>query len=232
MRTVILSLIFLGTGPIAAMAQSLSTPMAMPMVVDLAKVDVGTYAEYVMSTGAITLQQRWSLVASSKKSRALELTTSASILAKPMTVRLLLSSDPASKVSLMGPAVIQVGTEDPMTAPRDYPEPKFQIPERQNLVGEEEIKVVAGTFKTLHYRETGAGGTVDLWVSEKVPPMGLVKVVNTPEADPSPGMNGVSMTLELTTMGQGQKPTITKKPKPFDEKRLQGLVNTPLTGTK
>lgn len=224
--------VFLLTLPYTAKAQSLGTPMAMPMVVDLAKVEVGTFADYVMSTGAITLQQRWALVARDKKTRTIELTTQAAMLAKPMIVRLSLSSDPLSKVKAMGPAVIQVGTEDPMTAPKDYPEPKFQVPERQNLVGEEEIKVIAGTFKTLHYRESGAGGTVDIWINEDIPPIGLVKVVNTPETDPSPGMKGASMSLELSNTGKGQKPVITKKPRAFDEKRLQGLTKTQPTDTK
>jgi hypothetical protein len=31
-------------------------------------------------------------------------------------------------------------------------------------------------------------------------------------------------TIELTKTGKGAKPVITKKPKPFDPKKMQGLV--------
>jgi len=44
-------------------------------------------------------------------------------------------------------------------------------------VGVEKVTVAAGTFECDHYRSTVDGRTSDVWVSAKVPPYGLVKMV-------------------------------------------------------
>lgn len=44
-------------------------------------------------------------------------------------------------------------------------------------VGTESITVPAGTFECDHYRTQEDGGTVDLWISSKVSPYGVVKMV-------------------------------------------------------
>jgi hypothetical protein len=69
-------------------------------------------------------------------------------------------------------------------------------------------------------------GTVDIWVSESVSPLGVVKVLTTPEVDKSApeAMQIPAATMELSGTGTGDKPAITKKPKPYDEKRMGGLV--------
>ena len=43
-------------------------------------------------------------------------------------------------------------------------------------VGSETIKVPAGTFECDHYRKQEPRGTVDVWISSKVPPYGMVKM--------------------------------------------------------
>ena len=49
---------------------------------------------------------------------------------------------------------------------------QFKRPEAKNLVGEETIKVKAGSFKSKHYREKSpAGDKIDYWVSESAPPI-------------------------------------------------------------
>ena len=113
-----------------------------------------------------------------------------------------------------------------MLVPKDMPVPKFQRPDPKNLVGTEEIKVPAGTYKTSHYREKNASGTVDIWVSEAVPPIGVVKAVTSPVVDKTEpaAMQAVPFTQELAATGKGGKPAITKKPQPFDEQKMRGLV--------
>jgi hypothetical protein len=102
----------------------------------------------------------------------------------------------------------------------------FQHPDPKNLVGQEDLKVAGGTFKTSHYRDKNAMGTVDVWVNETVPPLGLVKVITTPEVDKSApaAMQVPAATMELSATGTGAKAAITKKPKPFDAKKMGGLV--------
>ena len=47
-------------------------------------------------------------------------------------------------------------------------------------VGTETITVPAGTFECDHYRKQGPSGTVDVWISTKVSPYGVVKM-SSPE---------------------------------------------------
>ncbi|MGE5927315.1 MAG: hypothetical protein ACM357_08170 [Gemmatimonadota bacterium] len=67
------------------------------------------------------------------------------------------------------------------------------------LVGEEEITVPAGVFRTRHFRNAEAGS--DIWISEAVP-FGIVKVT---------GPEGASM--ELLGHGAGGRSSITGEPR-------------------
>lgn len=67
------------------------------------------------------------------------------------------------------------------------------------LVGEEEIKVPAGVFRTRHFRNPEAAS--DIWISEAVP-FGIVKVT---------GPEGASM--ELLGQGAGGRSSITSEPR-------------------
>ena len=106
------------------------------------------------------------------------------------------------------------------------PAPKFQRPDPKSLVGSEEIKVPAGTFKTLHYREKNDAGTVDIWVSEAVAPIGVVKATTTPLVDQSQpaALQTAPFSQELAATGKGGKASITKKPRPFDDQKMRGLI--------
>lgn len=212
--------------PTVAAAQGPGMPSGMPLVVDMKKIALGAWADYQMSMGEMTLASRWALVARDAKSNTVEMTTKGGPMAKPVILRMVLPADPTSGAKPPRPMVMQFGDEAPMFVPPETPAQSFQRPDDKNLVGKEEIKVAAGTFKTAHYREKNAMGTVDVWVSEDVPPLGLVKVVTTPEEDKSApaGMQIPAATMELAATGTGAKAAITKKPKPFDPKKMNGLV--------
>jgi hypothetical protein len=198
----------------------------MPLVVDMQKVELGSWAEYTMTMGSISLTSRWALVGRDPKSNTLEMTTKGAPVAKPVVLRMVLATDPTSDAKPPKPMVVQFGDEAPMFVPPDTPVQKFQRPDAKNLVGKEELKVAAGTFQTSHYRDKNAMGTVDVWVSESIAPLGIVKVVTSPEVDknePS-AMQIPPATMELASTGKGAKPAITKKPKPFDPKKMNGLV--------
>jgi hypothetical protein len=223
MRSFAVSILSLFALSSVAVAQGLGTPSAMPMVVNLKKVELGTYAEYAMGAAGMTLTSRWTLVGRDAKSCTVETVTQASILPQPVAVSMKLPLDPTAATNQsLGKVVMQMGDADPMFAPAEMPEPKFQKPDPKNLVGPEEIKVKAGTYKTLHYRESNPTATVDLWVSDRVPPLGMVKVVNTPKVNPKdpPAMKVGPSTMELSAVGKGQKAVITKKPRPFDPKKM------------
>jgi hypothetical protein len=212
--------------PSLALAQAPGVPAGMPLVVDMQKIEVGSWAEYAMSMGSISLSSRWALVARDAKSNTLEMTTKGGPVAKPVVLRLTLPADPTSDEKPPKPMVVQFGSDAPMLVPKDTPVQKFQRPDAKNLVGKEEIKVAAGTFKTAHYREKNAMGLVDIWVNETVFPLGIVKVLTSPEVDKNApaAMQVPAATMELASTGKGAKPVITKKPQPFDEKKMGGLV--------
>jgi len=213
-------------GPSFAHAQGPGVPSGMPLVVDMKKVELGSWADYTMAMGNITLTSRWALVGRDAKSNTLEMTTKGGPVAKPVVLRMVLAADPTSNEKAPKPMVMQFGDDAPMFVPPDTPVQKFQQPDAKNLVGKEDLKVAAGSYKTSHYREKNAMGTVDVWVNEAVPPLGIVKVITTPEVDkvaPS-AMQVPAATMELSATGKGAKAAITKKPKPFDAKKMNGLV--------
>ena len=212
--------------PLAAHAQGPGAPAAMPLVVDLKKVELGSWAEYAMTMGSMSLSSRWALVARDAKSNTLEMSTKGGPVAKPVVLRMVLAADPTSDNKPGKPLVIQFGDDAPMIAPAETPAQRFQRPDPKSLVGKEEIKVPAGTFQTSHYRDKNAMGTVDVWVNETVLPLGLVKVRTSPDVEkgaPS-AMQIPAATMELSSVGKGAKAAITKKPRPFDPSKMNGLV--------
>jgi hypothetical protein len=209
-----------------ARAQTPGVPEGMPLVVDLQKVEVGSWAEYRMAMGSIALSSRWALVARSAKSITIEMSTKGEAMGKPVTLRMVLPADPTSSSKPRKPLVIQFGDEAPMLAPKDTGTQKFVRPDAKDLVGSEDLKVTAGSYKTSHYRDKNAMGTVDIWVNDTVFPLGIVKVVTRPEPDDGvpAAMQVPVATMELMSTGKGAKPVITKRPKPFDPKKMGGLV--------
>ena len=212
--------------PALAHAQPPGVPMAMPLVVDMQKIEVGSWAEYKMSMGTMALSSRWALVARDAKSNTIEMTTQGGPVAKRLVLRLVLPPDPTSGDKPPKPMAMQFGDDAPMLVPKDTPVQKFQKPDEKHLVGKEELKVAAGSFKTSHYREKNVNGVIDIWVNETVFPLGIVKVLTTPEVDKSApaAMQVPAATMELASTGTGAKPVLTKKPKPFDETKMGGLV--------
>ncbi len=225
MRKLLVILVAAALLPSTARAQAPGVPAAMPLVVDMAKTEIGAWAEYKMTMGSISLISRWALVARDATSNTLEVATTGSALAKAVVLRMVLPADPTGTAKVRKPLVIQLGHDDPMIAPPETSAQRFQRPDDNKLVGKEELKVAAGTFKTRHYREKNTMGTVDIWVSEDVAPLGVVKVVTVVEEEgASKELSVPPATMELVGTGTGERPIITKKPKPYDAKKLGGLV--------
>jgi hypothetical protein len=231
-RIIALALILL---PATAAAQATGSPQSLPLVVDLKKAPVGSWAEYGMNFGEVKMKSRWALVARNASSTTLEMSMLGAMAVQmggKITLKMVLDLDPIGAANPVKEMVMQVGDGDPMQAPPDVPKQKFQKPDAKTLVGKETIKVEAGAFPTSHYRDHTPVGTVDVWVSEDVPPLGLIKVVTTPEPK-SGGADSPSIppaTMELTGTGTGAKPTITKRAKPFDPKGM--TAGAPRAGKK
>ena len=221
-KTLLALIVGVSLTPSPASAQMSPQP-PMPMVVDLKKVEIGSWASYSMMMGQMTMSAKLALVARDTASVSMETSMEGGMLTMmggKMTLKVVMDPNPTTAAKPVKQMVMQIGDQDPMLAPDTMPAQKYSKPDPSTLVGKETIKVAAGSFKTSHYRNQTEQGPVDVWVSEAVLPTGLVKLT-TPSmqagAQQVPGM-----VMELAATGKGAKPTITKPPKPFDPQKMMG----------
>jgi hypothetical protein len=225
-RALILSLA-LAVPAATASGQGLGSD-ATPLALDLKKVPVGAWSEYAMSIGAgqqaMTVKSRWALVARDANSNTLETTIEGGPMAAAggkTVMKMVLVPDPVKSDRPVKQMVMKVGDRDPMEMPLDMPgmpAQRFEKPDPKKMVGKEQLKVPGGTFKVGHYRDVAGDVTIDAWISEKITPLGLVKLTTTPKPGTT-GPNGqpvLPMSMLLVAHGKDAKPTITKGAKPFD----------------
>jgi hypothetical protein len=203
-----------GLVPAVALAQAPGQGPPIPMAVDLTKVPVGTWAQYTVTMGQLApMTTRMALV----NKGVLETTVEGGMMAAAggkMTLQMTLApgGEKEGKVQKM---LMQVGTADPMDFPVTPGQQQSNKPDPKRLIKEESITVKGGTFKTKHYRDKApTGDAVDYWISDKVLPLGLVKM--EAEQKQNPNIKG-SIKFELTSTGKDAKPAITKPGKPFDQ---------------
>jgi hypothetical protein len=221
-------LIWLAGLPAAAPGQSPALPGPIPLAVDFKKAPLGSWATYTIKThdpAAETLQTRWAFLGRDAAGNTLELTVRGSSpaltrLGGQVVTRLVLVPDPVGVSRPFRQMVMQLGDRDPIEVPLDLPGlpgHKFQNPDPKKRLGRETIRVAGGTWVTSHYREIWEESTVDAWVSDQVPPLGLVKTTVTP----TPGTLGPggrpmpAVTMELVAHGKDARPAITRPPQPF-----------------
>ena len=224
-----------GLSSALAPAQQPGPGAPMPLALDLTKVPIGTQAEYATTMGGLPpMNIKLALVARTPAGVAtLETTAEGGMMAMAggkVVVDSVLDTDHGKGDPSVKKLVMQIGSNDPMEMPSQVAHgDQFKRPDPKTLVGEETVKVKAGSFKTKHYRDkTSAGDKVDYWVSEAAPPLGLVKMQADTKnaaaaAGPAAGMVG-SVTIELVGLSKGAKQLITKPAKPFDEAKLRQQV--------
>jgi hypothetical protein len=212
---------------VPAVARAQGNVAATPMAVDLKKAALGSWAEYTMSAGPRTSKLRWALVARDGENHILEMAMQGGMppgAPDKMTLQMTLVPSPTTTSKPVKRLLMQIGDMDPMEMPLDMPQmadQRFEKPDPKKLVGKETIKVAAGSFSTGHYRDNVPQGTIDTWVSETIPPLGLIKMTLTPKAGASgPGGPIPAMSLELSSKGAGAKKGITKEAKPFNPAML------------
>ncbi len=205
--------------PVVAFAQGPSGP-AIPMGADLKKTAVGAWGEYSLAAGKMPpMKQRFALVGKNASSYTLELGMEGGMMGptSKAVIQLVLGND-LTKADRIKKMVMQIGAGDPMEMPAggaNIPKDQFGPVDPKKFVDKQDITVPAGTFKTKHYRDkTPTGDGFDYWLSEDVPPFGLVKMEGKISNGP-PGMGG-AVTMLLIGRGTNAKPGITKTPKPFD----------------
>jgi hypothetical protein len=195
------------------------------LIVDFKRASVGTWADYALDVGGKKMTARWAFLARDAEGNTLELTVdgpgaaSAKLGGKTVT-RMVLAPDPIGLGKPFRQLVVQLGGREPVEIPLDLPglpAQKFQNPDPKKLVARERITVPAGAVVANHYRDLLPDSTVDSWLSDDVPPLGVVKIVSTPRPDAAgPGGRPLPpVTMELAAHGRDAKPAITRPPRPF-----------------
>jgi hypothetical protein len=207
--------------PAVAAAQGMGQGPPMPMAVDLGKVPVGTWASYDMKMGQMApMTTRMALVGKGIIETSVEGGIAAAAGGK-MTLQMTLAPG-GEKEGKVQKIVMQMGTADPMELPVSGNQQHFSKPDPKMLIKEESVTVKGGTFKAKHYRDkTPNGDTVDYWISEKVFPLGLVKMES--EQKQNPAVKG-PIKIELAAVGKGAKQSITKPAKPMDPALMQQMM--------
>lgn len=220
---------FLVGGVAAGQGQAPLYPPTTPLAVDFKKAPLGSWAEYRVTVGGAapaTMKVRWAFLAREPAGNTVELTiegpeASIARMGGKVVARMVLVPDPVGVSKPFKGIVMQVGDREPVQVPLDLPgmpAQKFQNPDPKKLVGKESIAVAAGSFATSRYRDHFEDSTVDSWLSESVPPLGLVKFHSTPRpAAAGPGGRPLApVTMELVAHGKNARPAITRPARPFD----------------
>ena len=173
MRRLIPALTVLLAAPLAfAQAGGGSPQMSYEAVT---KAPVGSWAEYTTSMKGRTEQVkiRYSLVERSAKKMALEIDGQTPMGALLMRMEYEPAGEGAWKLSK---AKMQMGggAAQEMPIPPSTPLLK-KGDELGEVVGKSSVKTAVGTFDAKQYKKTLPQGTFDLWMSDKVFPVGLVK---------------------------------------------------------
>ncbi|HVN72945.1 MAG TPA: hypothetical protein VMU10_13085 [Desulfomonilia bacterium] len=132
-------------------------------------------------------------------------------------MKMLVSGDPNDKKSVRR-MIMKHGNDQALEMPvtgmmgnqpgKGMHQPKGKMIDK----GMESVTVPAGTFQAHHMQYQDEGTVVDTWVSEKVPPYGMVK------------SSSKDFDMVLTGYGTGAKTLITETPKQFQMPKMpQGM---------
>jgi hypothetical protein len=174
-----------------AFAQQSQNPMSYEAV---AKAKQGAWAEYTMSMKgqAQQIKMRYAVVEKTDKQMGLEIDSNT-----PMgEMHMMMTFEPAPPDAWkLAKAKMQMGNNPPQDMPAAVMASNGIKKNDQpgKLVGSEKVTVPAGTFDTKRYTRTlpkeAGGSTIDVWMSDKAIPTGLVKMTDA---------RGVEMVLSKT----------------------------------
>ena len=182
----------------AGVAFAQSNPMSYEAMAHAKK---GAWAEYTMSMPGSPqkLTVRYAVV--EKNEREMTMETDSQTPMGPVHSSMTFAPSPPDAWKLVK-ARMQMGTQPAQDVPAakltDGSVKKSDTPGK--LVGAEKITVPAGTFETKHYKhelpKEAGGMTLDVWMSDKALPTGVVKMS---------GAGGLEMVLSSTGMGATAK---------------------------
>jgi len=188
---------------VVSVAGVASAQHSNPMSYDaMAKAKQGAWAEYTMSVPGSPqkLTVRYAVV--EKNEREMTMETDSQTPMGPVHSSMTFAPSPPDAWKLVK-ARIQMGTQPVQDVPAakltEGSVKKSDSPGK--LVGAEKITVPAGTFETKHYKnempKEAGGMTLDVWMSDKAIPTGVVKMS---------GAGGIEMVLAKVGSGAKAKP--------------------------
>ncbi len=188
---------FMLVAALAGAASAQQNPMSYEA---MSKAKPGTWAEYTMSMPGQAEKLKVRYAITEKTDREMTMETDSSTPMGPVHSSMTFAPSPPDTWKLVK-ARMQMGTNPPQDVPAaklaEGSVKKSDTPGK--LVGSEKVTVPAGTVETKHYKHElpkEAGGiTLDVWMSDKAVPTGVVKMS---------GAGGIEMVLSST--GTGAKP--------------------------
>lgn len=165
---------------------------------------VGSWAEYQMKAqGEAPMKMKIAVVGKEGSSYWYETVMQ---VGQRMVTKMLVSGNPSDQQNLRK-MIVKSGSEQAMEMPvmgMGRQPAKAQKPAGKAIdKGVETVTVPAGTFSARHMQYQEGANVVDAWVSEKVPPYGLVK------------SKAKDFEMVLTGTGTGARSLITETPKKF-----------------
>lgn len=161
--------------PVPAGADAPNLPQ-LPIALDVSKVPVGAWAEYAVTGARQASTIRWSVVARDREGTTLEVSLPDAALGKgkrgTLVQRVTIPAQGHAK------AAIQIADADPLALPAKRA-PRLAAIDARYKAGQETITVAAGTFNTTKYRQVTPHGTLEYWVADRAPPLGVVKLAIT-----------------------------------------------------
>ena len=221
------AIVFVSASGASAQSGGVGGPVATPilMAMDLAKVPLGSWAEYRASDGggnAVSI--KLALVGRAGRIAELETIVEGGPLAAlgRTSVRTSIFMDTGADAN-PNDHVLQVGANAPMFIPAAMSGAQaqsFRRADPKEKISVDALTVPGGTFgKAEHFRSKKSNGdVVDTWVSRDIPPFGLLKIRTAPAAATP------AITMELVAHGADARRTITAKPSAFDPATLMKLL--------
>jgi hypothetical protein len=193
-----------------AAAQQQNNPISFDAI---SKAKNGQWAEYTMSMKgqAQTIKMRYAIVERTDKTFGLEVDSQTPM--GPVVMHMLYTASGPETWSI-SKAAMQVGEQKKFMTPEEMKSGDIKKTDSPGkLVGTETVTVPAGKFEAKHYQRKvtmpGAGEQqVDVWMSEKASPTGLVKMT---------AASGVEGVLSATGSDAKAKLSLEAKPAPTDK---------------
>lgn len=200
----------------------------LPLAADVTTVPVGSWSEYALSGGGASGSIRWAVTARDVKGTTFEVSIPDAGLGKGKKGTIVQRMT-VGGARTIDDAAIQVGEADPLALKGMAKDARFTTPDPATKTGNESVTVQAGTYSADHYRVATPQGTLDYWVADKVPPLGLVKLTFTPSMKARVVKKRAAgvVTIELAKTGTDAKAVVVKKALALDSTNL-GAVRAKL----